>query len=876
MNKESVARKTENGGVTVDGKGIAVGGEYKTLLCASLFYFRIPRELWQKRIQSLKAAGYNCADVYFPWNYHERADGSWDFSGNRDAREFLRLLSDAGLYVVARPGPYICSEWDGGGLPARVCAAGYRARSADPAFLAEADAWYSRIVPIIADFQIGRGGTVILVQLDNELDFYDCPDPEKYIAALRGAARKYGIAAPLFACAGQGSAAGAGGLTDGVLPTYNFYPSIASKSFDGVCRAYNDALRARGLPLLVSETGREHSLLKRELAAGAKLLGAYNQVAGSNFGYTQSVNNWGTAAFPLAFVTTLYDFGSLIAGAGHYSPEIKEARLLARQLAAYGDALAAAEAAGEAADNNCAVRCGFETSESHNCLRLAGGGLLLCVPNTGGADGTADICAGGEAVRAFAGAARALLLPVDVPLGRYGIEGSIALSNAEVFSLSGKELVFYTDGEPDIRLTVNGRYARVAQRESEVGGVSVKCLTSDGAFALDCRQNGDVSAPRGIQTAPIARAAVGAFAPFAAPLPCPKGLTFSALGRSTGTVVYEAAAPMGRDIALYGAADVVSAYDGGRYIDTRVGTGGLLRYPASESGAYRFRVEKWGHSNFDDSRLPSLYIQSQKGAEGIYSVEKRAQPETWRFQQYGEWLPDRLRFAPDCLDARLNVNSWNSTRLPLIALYYTTVERGAGAEKFMLALEGGGAECAVYVNGILAGRPHPAARCFDLSAFVPEGGAADLQLLVRKANWAERTGEPCLYELKALRGVTCRAFAEEEISGIAPAGEQAVRRFPVEFAPGAELLMTIDLNGTPGACCCGVLRGTDYKATFVLGGRVIARMIAPNWKGVAQQGGSDTHFYIPGVWRADGKLRAYVEGVGDSPRIESFALEYRT
>ena len=87
------------------------------ILCGSLFYFRIPRALWQDRLQKIRDAGYNCIDVYIPWNYHELVEGGWDFSGERDVEMFFQLAVETGLWIVARPGPYICSEWDGGALP---------------------------------------------------------------------------------------------------------------------------------------------------------------------------------------------------------------------------------------------------------------------------------------------------------------------------------------------------------------------------------------------------------------------------------------------------------------------------------------------------------------------------------------------------------------------------------------------------------------------------------------------------------------------------------------------------------------------------------------------------------------------------------------
>ena len=101
----------------LDASSLRIGGQSEIILCASLFYFRIPRASWRERLEQVKAFGYNAIDVYFPWNYHERQEGSWDFEGERNVEAFLQQAAEAGLWVVARPGPYICSEWDGGSLP---------------------------------------------------------------------------------------------------------------------------------------------------------------------------------------------------------------------------------------------------------------------------------------------------------------------------------------------------------------------------------------------------------------------------------------------------------------------------------------------------------------------------------------------------------------------------------------------------------------------------------------------------------------------------------------------------------------------------------------------------------------------------------------
>ncbi|HEY8363033.1 MAG TPA: beta-galactosidase, partial [Tissierellaceae bacterium] len=157
--------------VSLDKMGLKIDGQYTILLCASLFYFRIPEGLWRDRMKKIRFAGYNCIDVYFPWNYHEIKKDTWLFSGQRDVDRFLTMAEEEGLYVVARPGPYICSEWDGGGLPAYLFAEkNIKIRDNDQRYLSYVSKWYDHILPIIAKHQVTRGGSVVLVQLENELD----------------------------------------------------------------------------------------------------------------------------------------------------------------------------------------------------------------------------------------------------------------------------------------------------------------------------------------------------------------------------------------------------------------------------------------------------------------------------------------------------------------------------------------------------------------------------------------------------------------------------------------------------------------------------------------------------------------------------------
>ena len=224
-------------GVALDATGIRVDGEPRLLLSASLFYFRLPREEWRDRLAQVRASGYTCVDVYVPWNFHETAPGEWSFAGRQDIAAFLDLAHAEGLYVIARPGPYICSEWDGGALPAWLgLDPQLRVRQREPRFLAQVSRWFDRVLPLLAERQYPAGGPVIMVQLENELDFFDCADRPGYLAALRDQAIAHGITVPLIACAGQGDLAGATGNLAGLVPAGNFYPDDDSPDLEAEVR----------------------------------------------------------------------------------------------------------------------------------------------------------------------------------------------------------------------------------------------------------------------------------------------------------------------------------------------------------------------------------------------------------------------------------------------------------------------------------------------------------------------------------------------------------------------------------------------------------------------------------------------------------------
>lgn len=167
---------------------------------AELHYPRIPRPYWEHRIQICKALGMNTICLYTFWNVHEPTEGQFDFSGQNDLREFIRLCQKHGLNVILRPGPYVCAEWEMGGLPWWLLRKkDIRLRESDPYFIERVDKFQKAVADQVSDLTIDRGGPIIMIQVENEYGSYGIDKP--YIAEIRDMLRRnFGKDVMLFQC----------------------------------------------------------------------------------------------------------------------------------------------------------------------------------------------------------------------------------------------------------------------------------------------------------------------------------------------------------------------------------------------------------------------------------------------------------------------------------------------------------------------------------------------------------------------------------------------------------------------------------------------------------------------------------------------------
>jgi beta-galactosidase GanA len=182
--------------IAYDRYSFSIDGQRVWLWSAEFHYFRLPNpDLWRDQLEKLKAAGFNSVSLYFSWAYHSPAPGVFDFSGVRDVDRLLDIAQEVGLYVIARPGPYVNAELDSGGFPAWLTTQAGRARTNADDYQAAWEQWFSAVNRIIARHQYTDGrGPVILYQIENEYDGSDAA----YMDELKAAARRDGITVPLF------------------------------------------------------------------------------------------------------------------------------------------------------------------------------------------------------------------------------------------------------------------------------------------------------------------------------------------------------------------------------------------------------------------------------------------------------------------------------------------------------------------------------------------------------------------------------------------------------------------------------------------------------------------------------------------------------
>ncbi len=302
------------------------------ILSGAIHYFRVHPEYWLDRLEKLKNMGLNAVETYIPWNFHEEEKGKFDWDGWRNVEKFLDLAHSLGLYAIVRPSPFICAEWEWGGLPAWLLfEEGMRVRSSYQPFLDQVRDYYDELIPRLALHQIDKGGNIILVQLENEYGYFG--NDKTYLRFLSDLLRSRGITVPFVTADGPWGEAFRAGSVEGALSTGNFgsdmekqfsimksklppdSPLMCMEFWVGWFDSWGNKKKAR--------SSLKQNLVDFEYAVkNGHNLNLYMFHGGTNFGFMNGSNWYGK----LVNTTTSYDYDAPLSEDGRITKKYEAFR----------------------------------------------------------------------------------------------------------------------------------------------------------------------------------------------------------------------------------------------------------------------------------------------------------------------------------------------------------------------------------------------------------------------------------------------------------------------------------------------------------------------------------------------------------------------
>lgn len=302
------------------------------LISGAVHYFRNMPDTWDDIFCKLRAVGCNCVETYCAWNMHEKVPGEYDFTGRLDLARFIRMAATHDLMVIVRPGPYICSEWEFGGLPWWIQTdENMEIRCMNKEYITCFDRYLDRICEEVRPYLATNGGPVIMMQCENEYGYYG--DDKKYLAYLKDGFIRRGIDVPLFTSDGTSRADLLDGTVEGCLATLNF-GSRVEENFKA-----HDELYPNSPKMCMEMWGgwfdswgdEKHHTTSAEdyakvvddmLTRGS--LNMYMFIGGTNFGFTSGANHYGLKEFRPD--VTSYDYDALLTECGDITPKYTAVR----------------------------------------------------------------------------------------------------------------------------------------------------------------------------------------------------------------------------------------------------------------------------------------------------------------------------------------------------------------------------------------------------------------------------------------------------------------------------------------------------------------------------------------------------------------------
>lgn len=300
----------------------------------AMHYFRTVPEYWEDRLTKLKAAGFNTVETYVCWNLHEKKPGEFDFSGILDIEKYLEIAQKVGLYAIVRPGPYICAEWDFGGLPAWLLKdKNMQIRCMYPDYLKCVERFYKELLPRLVPHLQSNGGNIIAMQVENEYGSYG--NDKEYLRYVEKLTRDCGIDCLLFTSDGNTNNMISGGSLPDIYKVLNFGsrsrtafnvlkgfendgPNMCGEFWCGWFDHWRDKHHTRNSLEIVNE-------IKGFIDNGASF-NMYMFHGGTNFGFTAGANqNQGHGYEP---TVTSYDYCAMLTEWGDYTPAYHAVRKL--------------------------------------------------------------------------------------------------------------------------------------------------------------------------------------------------------------------------------------------------------------------------------------------------------------------------------------------------------------------------------------------------------------------------------------------------------------------------------------------------------------------------------------------------------------------
>jgi len=302
---------------TLDQQEFLLDGKPFQIISGEIHPARVPKEYWKHRIQMAKAMGCNTIAAYIFWNYHEHEPGVWDFeTGNHDLRQFFRLVQEEGMWVLLRPGPYVCAEWEFGGLPPYLLRVpDIKVRCLDPRYMVAAGEYLKQMAALIKPLLCRNGGPILMIQIENEYGSFG--NDKNYLEQLRKIWQDNGIDGPFFtgdgptpymleagniegAAIGLDSGSDEGAFAQAARSNPNV-PAFSSETYPGWLTHWGEQWARPGPEGLLRET--------RFLLENKKSFNFYVIHGGTNFGFTAGANSGGKGYEP---DVTSYDYDAPI------------------------------------------------------------------------------------------------------------------------------------------------------------------------------------------------------------------------------------------------------------------------------------------------------------------------------------------------------------------------------------------------------------------------------------------------------------------------------------------------------------------------------------------------------------------------------------